>query len=123
MRTLYACQRCGAEYGEGEEDRGRSPCCLAEGDPIGTLEDEEDADDPCAPNTTWASQGPQRKEDRMASEEQCPVCAGQQTIPCRVQRLIHGRRTCSMETMPCPVCKGTGIATAKDVEAFLDNHD
>lgn len=45
MRILYACQKCGEEYAEGEENRGRSPCCLAEGDPIGEIEDEEDEED------------------------------------------------------------------------------
>lgn len=39
-RILYTCKRCGDEYGEGEEDRGLSPCCLAEGDPQGEIDDD-----------------------------------------------------------------------------------
>lgn len=45
MRCLYTCKKCGAEYGAGEEDRGLSPCCLAEGDPQGAIYDEEDEED------------------------------------------------------------------------------
>lgn len=45
MRTLYTCKQCGAEYGAGEEDRGLSPCCMAEGDPIGEVDEEEEGED------------------------------------------------------------------------------
>lgn len=36
--ALFACQKCGEEYGEGEEQRGLSLCCMREGDPTGGLE-------------------------------------------------------------------------------------
>ena len=43
-RTLYVCQKCGDEVGEGEQDyRGRHPNCGGQLDPIGECpEDEED---------------------------------------------------------------------------------
>lgn len=41
-RTLYACQHCGKEFGDGEETHhGRCPNCnIGIGDPIGTIEDD-----------------------------------------------------------------------------------
>lgn len=38
-RTLYACQGCGLEVGEGEQERERCPDCGGELDPIGTVEE------------------------------------------------------------------------------------
>ena len=37
MKDLFTCRKCGDEYGAGEDDRGRSPCCLAELDPQGSI--------------------------------------------------------------------------------------
>lgn len=34
-RRLSRCTACGETYGDGEEDNGRSPCCLAGGDEEG----------------------------------------------------------------------------------------
>lgn len=40
-RTLYACQKCGEEVGEGEQDyRGRHQNCGGSLDPIGECNDE-----------------------------------------------------------------------------------
>jgi len=50
-RPLYACQKCGAEFGEGEDHRGRSPCCHAAGDQIGECDDGDDGRD--ATSSTW----------------------------------------------------------------------
>ena len=48
MRTLYACQKCGEEVGEGEKDiNGRCPYCLSWSlDPIGVCDDDDDSETP-----------------------------------------------------------------------------
>lgn len=38
-RTLYMCQKCGEEFGEGEQNNGMCPHCMkGQGDPIGCCE-------------------------------------------------------------------------------------
>ena len=42
-RTLYACQKCGEEVGDGEQDyRGRHAYCGGTLDPIGEIDDDDD---------------------------------------------------------------------------------
>lgn len=43
MRTLYVCQACGEEVGEGEQDRNRRHAyCGGTLDPVGEIEDDEE---------------------------------------------------------------------------------
>jgi hypothetical protein len=40
-RTLFVCQKCGEEVGEGEQDhRGRHPSCGGTLDPVGECDDD-----------------------------------------------------------------------------------
>jgi hypothetical protein len=51
---------------------------------------------------------------------QCPGCGGQKVIQVRVQlRGLDSGRQCVEHEDVCPVCQGTGIATAHDVERFF----
>jgi hypothetical protein len=47
VRILYACQVCGEEFGEGEENFGRCPHCnKGFGDPVGECEEDPEEEEP-----------------------------------------------------------------------------
>ena len=49
---------------------------------------------------------------------QCVGCQGDGTILVRVYLRVDGKRRCYNETEPCPICHGTGSATAQETDAW-----
>lgn len=56
-RLLYACQKCGEEVGDGEQDHsGRHAICGGTLDPIGECDDEEFTPDPASADSAKDSE-------------------------------------------------------------------
>jgi DnaJ-class molecular chaperone len=49
----------------------------------------------------------------------CPGCGGKRSLQVRVQMNTGGGRFCINEEQPCPVCKGSGVATKEHLERFF----
>ncbi len=63
---------------------------------------------------------PQNEESPEKESSRCEGCIGTGILPGRMQKLIQGHRICFDIQLACPICRGSGIATHKELMEFLE---